>query len=339
MNNLPLITLIIPVYNVEHYLKQCLDSVIRQTYPKIEIIIVDDGSSDKSGKICEEYAEKDCRIRVHHTKNDGLSAARNYGLDHINKATKYIAFLDSDDWMEPNAIQSFYDAAIRSEADIVVCGHYNEFPKKSVCVGINESIMLSNKEQIIDSFICKNSILDVAWNKLYKSKLFEEIRYPENRIYEDIATTYRLINVVENIYIIPEPLIHYRMRNSSISGSHSIRNLTDYWLSCIEKYRAMSAISESIYKELLGSCILSIGRMWRWIYRSSENEKLYASKYLDEMQMFIANHYDEVMGSNSFSLHHKFICLATRFRSPIVFRLLYLINQVYGFFHRTKMYY
>lgn len=118
---IPLICLIIPVYNVRPYIKKCLDSVVNQTYKNLNIMIIDDGSTDGSGKICDTFADKYSNITVFHTVNRGLSAARNYGLDHINPETEYIAFIDSDDWMEKDAIQKLYNAASKHNADMVAC--------------------------------------------------------------------------------------------------------------------------------------------------------------------------------------------------------------------------
>ena len=125
LNETPLISVIIPVYNVEPYFRQCLNSVVGQTYEKLEILIIDDGSTDECGKICDEYAERDGRIKVFHTENRGLSAARNLGIDEAGG--EYINFIDSDDWFELNAIETAVNAAIDSKADIVCFRYVKEY--------------------------------------------------------------------------------------------------------------------------------------------------------------------------------------------------------------------
>ena len=120
-----LVSVIIPVYNVSRYLPQCFESVISQTYRNLEIIVIDDGSTDDSGSICDQYAEKDDRIHVIHTDNRGLASARNLGLENVSG--KYILFIDSDDWIEPQTIETFIGAALKTEADIVIARYCSEY--------------------------------------------------------------------------------------------------------------------------------------------------------------------------------------------------------------------
>lgn len=207
-----LISVIIPVYNVKHYLRQCLDSVVSQTYRNIEILIIDDGSSDGSGIICDDYALKDARVKVFHTDNLGLSAARNYGLDHKSEASEYVVFLDSDDWMEPQAIQILFNSADKYQADIVSCSFYIEYLNCQLTSSQPELKMVLEGEQSLNSFISEFYIGNAAWNKLYKAELFKSLRYPQGRLYEDVSTTYKTVLAAERVVVLPDLLIHYRIR-------------------------------------------------------------------------------------------------------------------------------
>lgn len=222
-----LISIIIPVYNVEPYLCQCLDSVIGQTYKNLEILIIDDGSTDGSGKICDEYAERDERIKVFHTENRGLSAARNVGLDKANG--KYIVFIDSDDWFELVAIERSVEAASISKVDIVCFLPIREYKNSSKAdiIDPRKPIVFSDKE-IIKEY-CTNSGLGVAcWNKLYDTDLLQYVRYPEGRYYEDRATTYQLLLLADRVECIPYVLIQYRARKDNITSHHDYKNIDDH---------------------------------------------------------------------------------------------------------------
>lgn len=206
------ITVIIPVYNVEDYVGRCIESVITQDYSNLEILLVDDGSKDNSGKICDEYAEKDSRIRVIHKENGGLSSARNIALEQMKG--DYIFFIDSDDYIYPEILSSLLSACIDYDADISCCGY----------VSGNRSYYCNKQLEVVDSveatkrmFICDG--LDAnAVCKLYKRNLFENIRYPLC-VYEVVPVTYRVLlkaNRVVNTYMRG---YYIEKRNGSITRS------------------------------------------------------------------------------------------------------------------------
>lgn len=221
------ISVIVPVYNVEPYIRKCLDSIINQTYNNLEIILVDDGSPDKSGVICDEYAAQYSQIRVIHQQNAGLSAARNAGLDIASG--DYIMFVDSDDWIEKNTCQTLLLIAQQQEADIVFYG-YNEVSSSSykILKSSKERITrMIEKEEILGDIITGKSIFrDYCWNKFYHRNLFDEIRFPEGRVYEDMGTTYKLIHLADTIYITDAVLYNYYRHDDSITGSYYSLNQT-----------------------------------------------------------------------------------------------------------------
>ncbi len=208
-----LISVIVPVYNVEDYVLRCLDSLINQNYEQIEIILVDDGSTDESGKICDEFKKRDERIRVFHKKNGGLSSARNYG---IKKAKgDIIAFVDSDDYVKDGFVLDLYKGMQAGNADIVICGYNNEKPKNETISGKEATIRLLTKQENIDI---------ISWNKLYKKKLFTDnnVFFPEGKKHEDTLTTYKLISNAKKVTYIDESLYIYVERKGSITASEKI---------------------------------------------------------------------------------------------------------------------
>lgn len=215
-----LISVIVPIYNVEKYLEKCVKSIQEQTYKNIEIILVDDGSPDNCGELCEKYARKDPRIKVIHKENGGLSDARNKGID--NATGKYIVFVDSDDYIEINYIELLYKAIRENKAEISQCGIYKVDCNYNIIekISYNETSSKSGKQMISETYKNKEHLLEniVVWNKMYKKELFDKIKFPFGKIHEDEFTTYKIFYQGEKIAVIPECLYNYRQTNSSITG-------------------------------------------------------------------------------------------------------------------------
>lgn len=208
-----LITIIVPVYNVKKYLKECLDSIINQTYKNLEIILVDDGSPDNCGKICDEYAKRDKRIKVIHKENGGLSSARNAGLD-IAKG-EYISFIDSDDYVAENFIEKLYLLCIQNNADIAECDF----------IRFENEINLLEQEENLDIYSAydrKHIIYmkhSIACNKLYKKYLYEKLRFPIGKTNEDEFTIYKILYSCKNVTVFTNlKLYYYRYNPQSIMG-------------------------------------------------------------------------------------------------------------------------
>lgn len=216
-----LVSVIVPVYKVEEYLKECVDSIINQTYKNIEIILIDDGSPDNCGKICDEYVKKDSRIKVIHKENGGLSSARNAGLD-VAKG-EYIAFVDSDDWLMPTYVYDMLKIAMKYNKEIVQCGHAKNvddlYLKKELSKDKELSFFEKN-EAIYNLNVKNHGEYIVVWNKLYRKELFENIRFPVNRINEDTFVTYKLFwNCKGEIAFTRKKLYYYRQREGSIMNN------------------------------------------------------------------------------------------------------------------------
>ena len=214
-----MISVIIPVYNVEKYLSQCLESVIHQTYRDLEIIVIDDGSTDNGPRICDEFAERDNRIKVIHQKNGGAASARNAGLRIATG--EYLAFVDSDDYLEANAYETMLGIMHRTGADIVECAFCNEFPDRTWNrVYFEKETLFSTVEYLklyTDHWICS-----LIWEKLYKRSLFEGIEFEEGHQIDDEFFTYQGVMNVQTIVYNPTILYHYRMRSSGVMRDKTV---------------------------------------------------------------------------------------------------------------------
>ena len=246
------ISIIVPVYNVEKYLKRCIDSILDQTFKEFELILVNDGSTDKSLEICNNYKRDDDRVIVIDKINGGLSSARNAGLD-IAKG-EYIAFVDSDDYINKNMYKKMFDLAKKDQVDIVQCKFkkvYDDFfSEKSEDIKfavINSSNALTNLLKIGDM----NVQCVVAWNKIYKSYLFENIRFPIGKIHEDDLTTYKVFDKSKKIIIVDEELYYYRQVQGSIMNSGFSEKNLDYLEAVKEQLNYFKINNSNLYKDIL----------------------------------------------------------------------------------------
>ncbi len=209
-----LISVIVPVYNVELYLEKCIHSIIQQTYKNIEILLIDDGSLDKSKEICDAFAKEDSRIKVFHQKNRGLSAARNKGIELATAS--YLMFIDSDDFIESEMIERLYNKIKNDEADICCCGKILDYELNHIAINNKNEFSVNNEEALLKLLI-NDDIDNSACDKLFKRELFECLRFPVGRYYEDIATIYQTFMASKKISHINYLGYHYCIRKNSIS--------------------------------------------------------------------------------------------------------------------------
>ena len=229
-----LISIIIPVYKVEKYLEKCIQSVINQTYENLQIILVDDGSPDNCGKICDEYAKKDHRIEVIHKSNGGLSDARNKGLE-IAKG-EYIGFVDSDDYIEADMYEVLYNLLKQYNADVSICNFYTVSQGKISIKNADNGINEYNRIEILKEILLDKNIQSYAWNKLYKKELFDEIKYPIGKKYEDIGTTFYLLEKCNKVVVTGKSEYYYINRQDSIVNNVTESTITDYIELIIQRY-------------------------------------------------------------------------------------------------------
>lgn len=312
-----LISVIVPIYNMEKYLNKCVDSILNQSYSNLEIILIDDGSTDLSTKICDEYEKKDNRIKVYHKKNGGLSDAKNYGIEKANG--KYIAFVDSDDWIEKNMYRNMYQKLKETKSNIVICGRYIEYENGKKRKWYNTKEMVMNKEQ---SLIYLNSFYNFdmsSCDKLYEKVLFEKIKFPYGKKCEDAYTTYLLFDKAEKITYIPECFYHYLQRNGSISRSEKIN--MDYIYAAeeqlkffSEKYQHLLYIAETNY-------VFSV----KAIFQISIERKL---KLTDEFKLKmkeIKKYYKPILSNRYIGKEKKITYMLFAF-FPLLYKLLLKIK-------------
>ena len=251
------VSMIVPVYQVEKYIEQCIESVINQTFQDFELILIDDGSKDKSGIICDAYAAKDDRIVVIHTENRGAAAARNTGLDCASG--RYITFLDGDDYLDESMIARFYEVIAHSEYDMVVCDFLNILPDEKDNFSLHlQDMEISGREVLAHWKIQKNyGVWTVVWNKIYKREILEDLRFPEGKYFEDEFFSDQLYLRCSSIRVIPDVLCLHRVLESSTMNTHKTRNyldLIDVFKTRIELYLEQKLPVDEIYKILI--CLL-----------------------------------------------------------------------------------
>ena len=219
-----LISIIVPVFKVEEYLDECIESIVNQTYRNLEIILVDDGSPDNCPQMCDEWAVRDSRIKVIHKVNGGLSDARNAGIEIATG--DYIAFVDSDDFIKPDMLEKLHAVLVKADADISACGILTCEGEKQTAWGCKDFV--GSPEQIYELLYNDTAYPVAAWNKLYRRSCWENLRFPVGKTCEDAFTTYQLIHGVRRIVMIPDALYCYRIRPGSImTSTFSIKKMDE----------------------------------------------------------------------------------------------------------------
>lgn len=215
-----MIDIIVPVYNVEDYIDRCVNSVINQTYDKWRLILVDDGSVDSSGILCDQWARFDKRICVIHKDNGGLSSARNAGLDIVK--AEYVFFLDSDDWLHKDALRLLHDAIIDGHNQIAICGYIEAKTNVSDCeIGDIINIEYGNGFDLL----CRSYV--VAWGKLYDSSLFSNLRFPRGKFHEDEYMIHKIAYKIHSAAYVACPLYYYFQRTGSIVNTRNPKKIYD----------------------------------------------------------------------------------------------------------------
>ena len=248
------VSIIVPVYQVEKYISQCIESVLNQTFKDFELILIDDGSKDNSGIICDSYAAKDDRIAVIHTNNNGAATARNIGLQRASG--RYIAFLDGDDYLAENMIERLYGEIENSEYDVVVSDFLNILPdeKDNFSLQLKEKTV-SGREVLEHLKNEKNyGVWTIVWNKIYKREVLKNIRFPDGKYFEDEFFSDKLYLNSNKIHIIPDVLCYHRVLASSTMNTQRTENyldLIDALKERLEIYLELEYSEAEIYKVLI----------------------------------------------------------------------------------------
>lgn len=270
---LPKVSVIIPVYNVEKYLEECLNSIVGQSLRDIEIICIDDGSPDRCPDICEQYAAKDSRVKVIHQENQGLSAARNTGIAYASG--EYIAFIDSDDWIHPNYLEVLYRLCVDNDCLISQCSlkkvwGNDEIVPEHLCRGV----VFSGKGMVHRRFEADGWKHGVTWCKLYHSSIFSEIRFPIGKIHEDEFTTYLMLWKAPRVAYTNSKLYYYRQRSDSIMS----KGFSEKSLHAIEAYEGRVEFfrirDHLLYQKSLVTLLSAISRIRKNAVQYNSNKDI-----------------------------------------------------------------
>ena len=308
-----LVSVIIPVYNVEKYVDECIASVTKQIYKNIEIILVDDGSTDSSGDLCDKWAQKDVRISVIHQNNGGLSAARNSGLDMVKG--DYLCFIDSDDYIKENFIESLVTAIKTEDSDIAFCGI--ESPKLCEAqLHLSNTTVLTPKEcrDLLSNPLSREYVeMVVAWNKLYKSSLFKETRFEIGKFHEDEFMINNFIYTISKVVYVPAPNYVYRDNTEGITGADNVND--------IRHLQVTDAYVDRIKRALENDDKVFASITFKWALL-----KLIScfNKGNEEMRKKALEKYAEIFDSYKYLLSHNQKMKYTTFRSwPFFYNILF----------------
>lgn len=317
-----LISIIVPVYKVEKYLEKCVNSILEQSYHNLEIILVDDGSPDKCGKICDEYQKKDSRIKVIHKKNGGLSDARNAGIRMA--LGQYLGFVDSDDYIAPDMYEHLFSIMKERNADIGVCNacvvSENSLPEFTDDL---QPVVFENNE-CLKAMICDKLFTVNTWNKLYKRHVFDEIEFPVGKLYEDLATTYKLIEKANKIVVSKARKYAYVQRDGSIMNQTAFKMKTDKIDIVEEMWIYFSKANRSFNTELQAGIIeYIINDIFKMIGSHNANKN---PEYRERVRLFIKNNENAVF-SNKYISNRKKAVLYMYLLCPAVLSCVYSIKR------------
>lgn len=334
-----MISIIIPVYQVEQFLVRCLESVCNQTYRDLDIILIDDGSPDDSGKICDDFAARDSRIRVFHTENRSLSCARNLGIEKaLATGSEYLAFVDSDDWLETEMYEKLYDLAQRTGADVTACGTIEEYANQSVPVSIKTCEYRAEDKCNVDALIAlmNGQLREEVWNKLWKVNCFQAIRFPAKWNSQDIATVYLVIEQTKLVAATGWNGYHYNIRRDSACRKITPACLTYDWLAHYQRYSHFKDVTsmlvqeyekEKILKTELKKCAYSICRYWSYVITFTKKEKSEYACHIKDICSF-SNHYFPLLGEKSWPMKLRFMVFLTHYNSSLSFAIAYILNSI-----------
>lgn len=246
MSTNPLISVIVPVYNQKKFLNDCLESINKQTYDKLEVLLIDDGSSDGSGEICDEWRKRDKRVRVFHTKNEGVSNARNIGLANSNG--ELISFVDPDDWIEEDAISQMVKIMIYYKVDLAFF-KYDEFSSKNdieINKRENSLVELYKRKDIVKFILKEDKLTNHVWRGIYKNKLIKPNIFPKGKNYEDMYSMLEFIKPCSEIAVSDNILYHHRISKKAITSTWDFNNCID----CCDASAHESELTLYLYPEL-----------------------------------------------------------------------------------------
>lgn len=322
----PKISVIVPIYQVEPYLRQCLDSIADQTYQNLEVILVDDGSPDNCGAICEEYAVKDPRFKVIHQANRGVATARNTGL--AAATGDWIGWVDSDDWIEPDMYAYLLENALSRGADLAVCGRWERYPSRDVFWGWEE-LQTWNQEQAIAQLLEDGALRNYLCDKLWKRQLFDGVRFPDGKIFEDIIVTCKLLLKATTVIALPEAKYNYRQRSDSIVQGQSFAQQVSYVQAVRQQMETLKEAWPQYEEQMAAQCVAAAMGLWMTYDSASREERDRYSEDMKQIARFVKDRQASVLKYRELGLAGRLILRLMPYDAWWSFALTALIGKLY----------
>lgn len=303
------ITIIIPIYNVEKYLNKCIDSVVNQTYKNLEILLVDDGSTDASHAICDEWQIKDTRVKAIHKNNGGVSSARNIGL--AAATGDYIVFIDSDDWVVDNFVETLYKSIIKNDADIAICEYLeiNE-DNKNISSQFNRVRLVDKTttgKDLLKDLVFEKFCSVVVWNKIYKKSIFSNLRFKEGRFHEDEFIIHHILLKSKVVNCFSNPLYYYLIRSNSFMGEGFTVKRLDYLDALEDRANVAKEIyGDELYMKCLVWLINTCVSYFKKIKKSNQLNKEEIKFIFEKIRNYFDKYAKILLLSRYVSLKHKF---------------------------------
>lgn len=336
-----LISIIVPVYNVKQYLERCVKSILNQTYKNIEIILVDDGSTDGSEIMCDEYKKNYSNIKVIHKKNGGLSDARNYGIELAQG--EYITFIDSDDFIDNRMIEILYKNLKNTNSDVSVCRFYMFYAEEDIKVqDVKEKVLIFDGIDILKTMYDDYLVTVVAWNKLYKKEIFNNIRYPKGKVIEDSAVLHYILANINRICYSNLELYYYFQRNESIMHKTTYKLLDELdWLNDrIEYFKSLNFQNEIFFEETIRKYIEAF---FNWTYKITKDNGYNERKmkpYFEQCSNILKNNNTNNIETKKIKmlLKYKFIYLYVKGLRNLYRKIKYKLLLIFIEKRLTKRY-
>ena len=312
LDTCPLVSIIIPVYNVEEYMDECIESVLNQTYKNIEIIIVDDGSTDKSGEKCNLY--NDDRVIVIHQDNKGLAEARNVGIE-ASKG-EYISFVDSDDYISETMIENMIGSILKTGSLIACCDYTRK--QEEIYYGCVDEEMVLDSISAISNLFNDRGYRVFAWSKMFHKSIFDSVRFPKGELYEDIKPMYVAFKSVSKVSYVNKPLYFYRKRQGAITDTFNVRSY--------DRVRAINSVMRDCKnkKELFNELLPKYASNYLYYLNGSYRAGVVITAIDKKLQVLVKKNWKRIIKSDGLELTTK-ISLLTFGISPAIYRCVYII--------------
>jgi len=324
------ISIIVPIYNTEKFLSKCLDSIVGQTYQNLEIILVNDGSTDSCGDICDEYAACDNRIQVIHKLNGGVSSARNAGL--AVATGEWLGWVDSDDWIEPDMYAYLLTHAKDSDADIAVCSRFERYYNRCVFRGWEREEVLNTTQAM--ELLLKNDIMqNYLCDKIWRHDLFNGVSFPEGHTFEDIAVMHRLFAAAERIVCLPRAMYNYFQRAGSIVDDQSLENRLNHYRAAKLRLEEMRSQWPQFLTLLEAQCVASSIMIWCSYYKNPKEERKKAYPQLVEIAKFAKQHCEDALQYMHLGITGRAVLHLTKYPTWWSFKLAGFFSWLYSLKH------